>query len=251
MLFAYLAERPNLQMHALRSTTAVALDHAAFILHFLAFSMLVCGWADSTMMMMSGRSLQPTAVGRPTIFYHIGGAFVADLKLKILDQAPLFSSPPRALLTDKYGSHAVEALLASVLPELRGATELDPEGVPALFVDERAIKQVLLNLLFNAVKFTPGGGHVTLKATHTNGVHVLEVADSGDGIEPEDLKKITEPFAQLQSNPHIAKMGTGLGLAIAKALVEAHGGTLRISSVVGKGTTVRVILPSEQNAAAE
>ncbi len=125
------------------------------------------------------------------------------------------------------------------------------DSVPALFVDERAIKQVLLNLLFNAVKFTPGGGHVTLKATHTNGVHVLEVADSGDGIEPEDLKKITEPFAQLQSNPHIAKMGTGLGLAIAKALVEAHGGTLRISSVVGKGTTVRVILPSEQNAAAE
>ncbi|MBO6946860.1 MAG: ammonium transporter [Rhodospirillales bacterium] len=125
------------------------------------------------------------------------------------------------------------------------------DSVPPLFVDERAIKQVLLNLLFNAVKFTPGGGHVTLKATYTNGVHVLEVADSGDGIEPEDLKKITEPFAQLQANPHIAKMGTGLGLAIAKALVEAHGGTLRISSVVGKGTTVRVILPSEQNLVAD
>ena len=77
VLFAYLAERPNLQMHALRSTTAVALDHAAFILHFLAFSMLVCGWADSTMMMMSGRSLQPAVQRSPTIFYHIGGAFIA------------------------------------------------------------------------------------------------------------------------------------------------------------------------------
>jgi len=117
------------------------------------------------------------------------------------------------------------------------------DNLPPLYVDERAIKQVLLNLLFNAVKFTPGGGHVTLKAMFLDNCHILEVADSGDGIAPENLQKITEPFAQLQANPHIAKMGTGLGLAIAKALIEAHGGELRITSLLGKGTTVRVILP--------
>ncbi len=117
------------------------------------------------------------------------------------------------------------------------------DNMPQMYVDERAIKQVLLNLLFNAVKFTPGGGRVILKATFNSNTHILEVSDSGDGISPEDLKKITEPFAQLQANPHIAKMGTGLGLAIAKALIEAHDGELIISSTLGKGTTVRVLLP--------
>ena len=78
VLWAYLADHPLAPaLHALRSTPAIALDHLAFLVHFLAFSMLVCGWADSTYMMMSGRSLQPTAVRSPTIFYHIGGAFVA------------------------------------------------------------------------------------------------------------------------------------------------------------------------------
>lgn len=117
------------------------------------------------------------------------------------------------------------------------------DNMPQMYVDERAIKQVLLNLLFNAVKFTPGGGHVILKATFNSNTHILEISDSGGGISPEDLKKITEPFAQLQANPHIAKMGTGLGLAIAKALIEAHGGELIISSTLGKGTKVRVLLP--------
>ncbi|MEX2311026.1 MAG: ATP-binding protein, partial [Rhodospirillales bacterium] len=74
-----------------------------------------------------------------------------------------------------------------------------------------------------------------------------EVADSGAGIDPKDLNKITKPFAQLESNPHIAKMGTGLGLAIAKALVELHGGKLDITSELGKGTTVCVVIPDIQN----
>jgi Amt family ammonium transporter len=125
------------------------------------------------------------------------------------------------------------------------------DRMPPLFADERAIKQVLLNLVFNAVKFTPGGGHVSLKATFSNGNHILEVMDSGDGIAAEDLKKITEPFAQLQVNPHLAKMGTGLGLAIAKALIEAHGGELVISSMRGKGTTVRVFIPQDRSAHSE
>lgn len=119
--------------------------------------------------------------------------------------------------------------------------------LPKMYVDERAIKQVILNLLFNAVKFTPGGGHITLNATYADGCHLIEISDSGAGIAPKDLSKITEPFAQLEANPHIAKMGTGLGLAIAKALVELHGGKLDISSELGKGTTVHVVIPRVQN----
>jgi len=117
------------------------------------------------------------------------------------------------------------------------------ENQPALYVDERAIKQVTLNLLFNAVKFTPGGGHIILKALFRDNHHILEVIDSGAGIAPKDLNRITEPFAQLESKPHIAKVGTGLGLAIAKALVELHGGVLNITSTLGKGTTVQVVIP--------
>ncbi len=122
--------------------------------------------------------------------------------------------------------------------------------LPPLYADERAIKQVVLNLLFNAVKFTPGGGRVILSAVHRDGNHVIEVKDTGSGIASEDIDRVTEPFAQLQSNPHIAKMGTGLGLAIAKALIHAHGGELHISSVVGKGTAVQVMLPGRIEAAA-
>ena len=115
--------------------------------------------------------------------------------------------------------------------------------MPSLRANERAIKQVILNLLFNAVKFTPGGGYVTLSAVFKDDAHILEVADTGSGIPVEDIPKITRPFAQLDHHPHIAKMGTGLGLAIAKALVDVHKGELEISSEVGKGTRVRIRFP--------
>lgn len=85
------------------------------------------------------------------------------------------------------------------------------ENLPPLYVDERAIKQVILNLLFNAVKFTPGGGHIVLKASYRNRHHILEVIDSGAGISPDDLKKVTEPFAQMESNPHIGQNGYRAG----------------------------------------
>ena len=124
-----------------------------------------------------------------------------------------------------------------------------PETVSQLFADERAIKQVVLNLLFNAVKFTPPGGLVTLNAREEPDRHILEVSDTGKGIPDEKLERVIEPFQQLHSDPHIAQLGTGLGLTIAKALTEAHGGELQIDSRVGRGTTVRVILPIRTAAA--
>lgn len=122
-------------------------------------------------------------------------------------------------------------------------TRVSP-GLPRLYADERAVRQIILNLLFNAVKFTPGGGHVTLTAAVRGSQHIIEVSDTGNGIPADEIARITEPFAQLEAQPHIAKMGTGLGLSIAKALVEAHDGRLSIDSVLGYGTTVRLEFPS-------
>jgi Amt family ammonium transporter len=118
-----------------------------------------------------------------------------------------------------------------------------PDNIGRLYADERGVKQVILNLLFNAVKFTPPGGLVTLSAREEAGRHILEVSDTGKGIPDEKLERVIEPFQQLHSDPHIAQLGTGLGLTIAKALAEAHDGELQIDSRLGRGTTVRVILP--------
>ncbi|MEQ8504339.1 MAG: ammonium transporter [Rhodospirillales bacterium] len=145
----------------------------------------------------------------------------------------------------------IQAMFDDCLRIVTGATDCSQiyfdikvaKDTSQLLADERGVKQVVLNLLFNAVKFTPSGGLVTLAAREEPGRHVLEVIDTGNGIPDEKLESVIEPFQQLHSDPHIAQMGTGLGLSIAKALAQAHGGELQIDSRIGRGTTVRVILP--------
>jgi PAS domain S-box-containing protein len=117
------------------------------------------------------------------------------------------------------------------------------DGLPLLYADRRAIKQILLNLLSNSIRFTPRGGKITLRATHRDRNHVLEVADTGSGIPANLLSSVTEPFVKGSAAPHMSKESTGLGLAIVKSLVDLHGGDLNIESAVGKGTTVAVTLP--------
>jgi len=122
------------------------------------------------------------------------------------------------------------------------AAELPP-GLPALRADDRRLKQILLNLLSNAVKFTPAGGSVVLRArADAEGFH-LSVADTGIGIADGDLAKALSPFGQVDSRLARRYSGTGLGLPLTKAMVELHGGRLRIDSRVGAGTTVTVSLP--------
>lgn len=104
------------------------------------------------------------------------------------------------------------------------------------------MRQILFNLLSNAVKFTEPGGTVATRAhIQQNGDLVIQVADNGIGIPPEILDRITEPFVQAKTTKQ--SQGTGLGLAIVKALVELHGGTLDLTSELGKGTTVTAIWP--------
>jgi signal transduction histidine kinase/HAMP domain-containing protein len=109
--------------------------------------------------------------------------------------------------------------------------------------DERKFKQIVLNLLTNAVKFTPEGGRVTVGAQRKNGAYVFSVSDTGVGIAPEDQAKIFEEFRQVGTDYARKAEGTGLGLALTKRLVELHGGSLHVKSAVGEGSTFTFDLP--------
>ncbi|WP_137388028.1 sensor histidine kinase [Rhodoligotrophos defluvii] len=117
-----------------------------------------------------------------------------------------------------------------------------PERLPAQ-CDKRAIKQVAINLLANAVKFTPSGGCITIRAEERDGQIAVVIADSGIGIPQNAIEKLGRPFEQVENQLTKTKSGSGLGLAISKSLVELHGGALRIDSIEGRGTTVTVLLP--------
>jgi signal transduction histidine kinase len=119
--------------------------------------------------------------------------------------------------------------------------------LPLIYADERKLKQILINLLGNAIKFTGAGGCVAIAATVAGaGGLEISVRDDGIGIEPEDIAKAMEPFGQLRSAAETGQPGTGLGLPLSRKLAELHGGTLEIESAAGQGTTVRLNLPPER-----
>jgi two-component system cell cycle sensor histidine kinase PleC len=121
----------------------------------------------------------------------------------------------------------------------------------ALVCDRRALKQIMINLLSNAVKFTPEGGRIELRTHVHEGALIISVADTGIGIPPEAMRKIGQPFEQVQSQYARSQGGSGLGLAISRSLVHLHGGTMKIRSCPGKGTVVSVILPRHEAYCAE
>ncbi len=119
-----------------------------------------------------------------------------------------------------------------------------PEDLLPVFADERAIKQVLLNLLSNALKYTGEGGEVKVAAKAEGADLRIAVSDSGIGIPESEISYLTEAFVQGRSDQaYLTNEGTGLGLAITDSFVKMHGGTLNISSTVGVGTTVDIHLP--------
>jgi signal transduction histidine kinase len=126
--------------------------------------------------------------------------------------------------------------------KIRLAVSLDPE---ALFVraDERRLRQILINLLANAVKFTPEGGEVRVTSIRRNGGLAISVSDTGIGMAPEDIPRALAPFGQIESKVRRKQEGTGLGLPLAKRFVELHGGIFTIDSTLNSGTTVTFLLP--------
>ena len=124
-------------------------------------------------------------------------------------------------------------------------TSVDPE-VPKIRADERKIKQALLNLLSNSVKFTPAGGTVSVQVVQQDGALAIVVRDTGIGMSPHQVALSLEPFGQVDSSLARANVGTGLGLPLARALAELHGGRLSVESAVGTGTKVSIILPRDR-----
>ena len=114
--------------------------------------------------------------------------------------------------------------------------------------DRRAIKQILLNLLTNAVKFTPDGGRVSVRGLASQKSVLMVIKDSGIGIPADAFGKLGRPFEQVESQLTKTYQGSGLGLAIAKSLTELHGGTMRIRSKQGTGTIVIVRIPRDRHA---
>ncbi len=122
-----------------------------------------------------------------------------------------------------------------------------PDPVPSLRCDELKLKQVLVNLVINAIKFTDQGGTIRVEAVaEAGGDLVINIIDTGIGIAAQDLSKVMTPFGQVEPVHARKQGGVGLGLPLARNLVELHGGTLELISTVGVGTTARVVLPAHR-----
>jgi PAS domain S-box-containing protein len=134
-----------------------------------------------------------------------------------------------------------QCLQAGISPVLK------PDGRPMLRADAKMLRQMVLNLLGNAIKFTPAGGSVTIRSScDRNRQVIIEIIDTGVGMNADQIPVALQPFGRLGNDLHNRQGGTGLGLPLTKRLVELHGGSLTISSRPSLGTAVRLIFPPER-----
>lgn len=156
-----------------------------------------------------------------------------DLKFTRFRLQEMLESVQAAMVmnAESYG-HKLSLEIRGVLPEMNG--------------DRERLEQVVINIVSNAVKYTPHGGHIELYAVMRDNCHVLiRVRDNGIGIPKEDIQRIFERFYRVDKARSREKGGTGLGLAIAKEMVEAHKGTIYLDSTLDVGTTVTIVLPTD------
>ena len=178
---------------------------------------------------------------------HGSGQHLLSLINDILDMAKIEAGK----LTLHYEPMALDVLCAEAVRLMRGkaqearlALTLDCPEALRIEADQRGLKQVLLNLISNAVKFTPEGGAVSVIVAPRDADTVrVSVADTGIGISAKDLERLAQPFEQVEGQHSKSTQGTGLGLALTKSLIELHGGAMTIDSEPGRGTTVWFDLP--------
>ena len=144
-------------------------------------------------------------------------------------------------------SSVIQALRREMIPVLtakKQSLEVDvEEGLPMIRADRKRVRQVLLNLLSNASKFTPESGKLTVEVVKENNQCRISVVDNGIGVKKDDQERIFEPFSQLDSYLAKGEGGTGLGLAIVKQIIEKHGGRIWVESEYRKGSCLTFTLP--------
>ncbi|MCC6468372.1 MAG: PAS domain-containing sensor histidine kinase [Alphaproteobacteria bacterium] len=182
---------------------------------------------------------------------HRSGTLLLSLINDILDMARVEAGKVELY----FESFAIDSVVAEVMPLLKLRADAKDitlvaaleAGLPSVLADRRATTQILLNLVVNAVKFTPSGGKVDIRAARNGDYVEIAVIDNGPGIRKEDLVRLGRPFERLDLDAiEVAaeNKGTGLGLAISRALAERQHGRLRIDSELGRGTTVHLRLPA-------
>ncbi len=178
---------------------------------------------------------------------HDSGVHLLSLINDILDLSKIEAGHFKLHEDETELDHIVEAATRIVRHRAQQANIQVECNLPAppvvLVADERALKQVLINLVSNAVKFSPDRSLVRIDAQLTSECLRISVVDQGEGISPEDIPRALTPFTQLDGSLSRAHEGTGLGLPLAKHLTNLHDGVLSIESTVGEGTTVHVDLP--------
>jgi two-component system cell cycle sensor histidine kinase PleC len=175
------------------------------------------------------------------------GQHLLSLINDILDMAKIEAGK----LTLHYERVSVKEVVEDAARLMRGKIQeagltllVDAPELPDIEADQRGLKQVVLNLISNAVKFTPEGGDIIVALSQMDENRLrIAVTDTGIGIAPEDLARLARPFEQVEGQHSKTTQGTGLGLALTRSLIELHGGALAMESEPGRGTTVSFDLP--------
>ena len=178
------------------------------------------------------------------------GRSLMSLVKDILDFSSLSNTVPRLRLdwvpVEQLLHTALRAAGADAAARGVELALLPSQPLLQALVDYDKFRQILANLLGNAIKFTPAGGRIELHGCLTEqGELEVSVRDSGEGVAPEDLARALEPFVQLENSRRRQTGGAGLGLPISRQLAEAHRGRLLLESAVGAGTCAKIVLPPD------
>lgn len=175
------------------------------------------------------------------------GENLLQLITSILDISKIEAGRVRLVLSEVDAGQLMRDAVATVLPLARKKglkVGCEPSSIPRLYCDREKLRQCLVNLCSNAVKFTPAGGSITVSAEPVGEAQLaIHVADTGIGIAEEHLPHVFDVFYQVDGSSTREYGGAGLGLAIVKSFVEAHGGAITARSILGAGTTFSVQLP--------
>ena len=175
------------------------------------------------------------------------GKLLLNLIDEVLDLSKIESGKMKLRLTNITLTEVIESVRSAMMPLIAPRKQsLDievEEGLPLVHADNAKVRQVLLNLLSNATRFTPDGGKLKIEAVKEGDWCQVSVIDNGIGIKKEDQERIFEPFCQLDNPLTKEKRGVGLGLTVVKQIIEKHGGRIWVETEYGKGSRFTFTLP--------